>query len=229
VTSCDVLASYVPTVRFLDRPVPPETLDKIFSGLQNVPTQFHLQPANYCVVEDAQLKTKLKRAVVDKTALLDAPCFVIFTASRFVRKIHQEKIIDQELENGSMTLDQTEDLEKQIQMYFDVSPIGLGWIGKLVGAPLLRLFTAIPQLACIHKREWLVKQVMRNSSLFWHLARDLGLACEFIDTFDEWRIKLYMNIPWHHVVVSIVALGYAAESGQKRSHLDIEDVLYCNG
>lgn len=223
-----VLAAYRPTTSFSQVPVSQEIIINLIEQVKKVPTQFNLQPAHYWIITDPEQKKRLWKACLKNQHVLDASALIVFSASRYVASENKEVVIDQELECGNITVSQAEALESGIKMSFDTAPCGLGWLGKLIATPLMRLFTAMPQLACIHKKQWLTSQVMRNATLFWYAANEAGLAAEFVDMYDEWRIKLELAMPWHHVVVSACVVGYAEQRGPKKTELDTEELLHCS-
>lgn len=214
------------TKRFSSQPLSRQSLLDLVDEARAAPTQFHLQPAHYWIVSDAELRRKLYGPCMKNHHILDAPAIVVFSASRFVASEHKEEMIVQELEAESLTVDEADALEAGIKMYFDTGPMGFGWLGKLIAVPFLRLFTAMPRLACIHKRLWLHSQVMRNATLFWRAAKEAKLGAEFIDMFDEWRIKAALSIPWHHVVVAVCAVGHIEESFAAQTQITIEETLH---
>jgi nitroreductase len=210
------------------KPLSDETIEKLLCKSQEIETQFHLQPTNYFVVTEKTEKEALCRACLKQTVVEKASAIVVFTASRKAPSQHLEQVLDQELESEEITPLQAEAKERAAALFFDTSPLGFGWFGKLIAAPIMRLFTPMPQLPCIHKREWLAKQVMRNASLFWFLAKQEGFCAEFVDTYDEWRVKLALNIPWYYVVVAIVAVDQAKENMPQKTTIPLDQVLHWN-
>lgn len=210
------------------KPLSDETLQTLLSKSQEIPTQFDLQPTTYFVVTEKNEKEALWRACLKQPVVQNSSAIIVFTGSRRIASEHLEFILDQQLESGEITPLQAEAKERQAALFFDTSPIGFGWFGKLFAAPLMRIFTPMPQLACIHKREWLAKQVIRNASLFWYLAKQEGFCVEFVDTYDEWRVKLALNIPWYHVVVALVAVDQTKEILPQKTTIPLDQVLYWN-
>lgn len=221
-----VLSDLRKTIHFADESVPKEGVERLIHAVHAVPWQFGLHGTHYWVMTNNKNNKNLLKACMNNSQAADAPTLVVFSASRRCPKYEQEAALDELLESGCLTVEQAESQEQQMKMYFDVSPLGFGWFGKLIATPLLRLFTAMPQLACVHKREWLTRQVMRNATLFWHAAKTSGYSAEFIDMFDEWRLKIECGIPWHHVIVGVVALGYAREEGPKMAEINIDEVIH---
>lgn len=224
----EVLAATRKTIHFSEEPVPDEAVLALIRASYSVPTHFNLRPAHFWVVTDKEQKSKLLKICLNNNYVIEAPAIIVFSASRYVTANQREAEIDNKLEAGALSVSQAESLEQQMNMYFDVSPIGLGWFGKLLATPILRLFTDMPQLACIHKREWLTRQVMRNAALFWFCAQDAGYSAEFIEMYDEWRLKAELGMPWHHIIVSVIALGYPQEQGPSIAETGIDEVIHWN-
>lgn len=222
-----LLSSYRPTVHFHPDPIAPEIIEKLIEYSHLVPTDWNLQPAHYFIVTRAETKKKIWKACLRQPKVLEAPAVVVFSASRKASK-QLEPIIDQELEAGSISIEQSDTLRENVKMLFDTNPCGLGWVAKSLFTPLLRLFTPMPTLPAVHKRQWLTDQVMRNATLFWYGALATGLAADWINVYDEWRIKRALGLPWHHVVVAVMVVGHAADQSVKKVRLPIGDVLHWN-
>ena len=120
-------------------------------------------------------------------------------------------------------LDEAEKARHALELHFDVSPLGIGWIGKAIGAPLMHLFTAMPQLPAVHKREFLCRQVMRSVMTFFWAAESHDLSVKLVESYDEWRIKWALTIPWHHIVVSVMLVGYSDRENKQVSLQSLDE------
>lgn len=204
-----------------------DLISTLVQASRNVPYSFHLQPTHYYVITDAALKEKICKYSFNKPLVLEAPAIVIFTGNRFAAKEH-EYILDQELEHGVITVEEAERLRLAVSLHFDTKPLGMGWIGKSIGGPLLHLFSTMPQLPCVHKREWLAKQVMRSVMTFYWAAESHNLSPYLLDSYDEWRIKWAVNIPWNHSIVACMLLGYSQDRAKSYVPFALDDQLSWN-
>jgi nitroreductase len=226
-TILKVLSSYRSSTHFRPDPIAPEIIERLVECARLVPTDWNLQPAHYYIVTDDRIKNKLWKACLKQSKILEAPVIVVFSASRMAAK-QFEPIIVEELKAGSMTIERADSLRENVKMLFDTGPCWLGWIAKSFFTPLLRFFTPMPRLPAVHKRAWLTEQVMRSATTFWYAAQTTGLAADWVNVYDEWRIKRALGLPWHHIVVSVMVVGHAREQSAKKVELPIEDALHWN-
>ncbi len=207
---------------YKDEAVPEKVLRQLIMDSNVVPYAFYLQPAHYFVATATDTKQKVWEAAFKQPRILEAPAIIVITGDRFCAKEH-EFYLDTELGSGNISPEEAERARGAVKLHFDTSPLGIGWIGKLIGGPLIHLFTTMPQLPAVHKREFLTRQVMKSTmTLFWQ-AHSMGLSPKIIDSYDEWRIKRALNIPWHHIVVSLMLVGYAKSEAKKRVSVTLEE------
>jgi nitroreductase len=222
-----IVSSYKQVQSYRNESVSQDLITTLVQASRVVPYGFHLQPTHYYVVTDVTLKEKICKACFNKPLVLEAPAIVIFTGDRFTAR-EQELILDEELEKNAITVDEAERLRLAKALHFDTGPVGMGWLGKSIGGPLLHLFSTMPQLPCVHKREWLTRQVMRSVMTFFWAAESHNLAAHLVDSYDEWRIKWALNIPWHHIVVSVMLIGYSQDQAKNYIPFALEDLLHWN-
>lgn len=222
-----IISNYREPVSFRNQPVCKDLIATLLQASKVVPYAFHLQPTHYYVVDEEAVKESIARACFNQPLVKLAPAIIIFSADRFCAR-DQEAHLQAELEENTITVDEAEKARRALELHFDISPLGLGWLGKLVGGPILRLFTSMPQLPAIHKREFLTRQVMRSVMTCYWAAQSHGLASKILDTYDEWRIKRALNIPWHQIVVSVMLVGYAQEQGKVPAPVDLDEVVHWN-
>lgn len=222
-----IITSYKRPLTFRNEVVSKDLIATLIQTSKVVPYAFHLQPTHYYVVTDEAVKEGIAKACFNQPLVKSAPAIIIFTGDRFCARA-QEEHIETALEENTMTPDEAEKARRALQLHFDVSPLGLGWFGKLIGAPLIHLFTAMPQLPAVHKREFLTRQVMRSVMTFFWAAESHGLNAKIIESYDEWRIKWSLNIPWHQIVVSVMLVGYSQEQGSTLAPVDLDEVVHWN-
>jgi len=207
---------------YKDEALPEHVLKQLALDSTILPCAFYLQPTHIYIAQSADVKDKLFEAAFKQPLVKQAPAIIVFTGDRFVAK-GQDAALDEELAVGNITVDEAERARQAAKLHFDVSPLGMGWLGKLVAAPIMHIFTTMPQLPAIHKREFLTRQVMRSfMTLFWQ-AHSMGLSPKIVDSYDEWRIKRALNIPWHQIVVSCMLLGYAKSEEKKRNSVTLDE------
>jgi len=211
--------------RFQPDPIPKETLEALLNCARWAPSGFNLQPTHYFVVQnhnqDQKKKEKMLKACCYQQQVVQAPAVVVFTGDRRVISHNLEQvIIDDEMTEEAETR-----FRRNVSLYFDQG-FGISWLAKLIGAPLLRLFTPMPVLPAVYKRNWLTKQVSLAAMNFMLAAEAAGLATSPIEGFDEWRVKRALGIPWYHVVPIVIPVGYAAEANITKSRFPLEELVH---
>lgn len=222
-----VISSYREPLSYRNQEVSQDLLANIIQTSRVVPYAFYLDPTRYYVITDNVLKSSIWEACFKQPLVHEAPAIIVFTASRHADK-EQEMQLDHALSEQAISIEEAERARHAKELHFDISPLGLGWFGKLIGAPFMRLFTTMPHLPAIHKREFLCRQVMRAvMTAFWE-AESFGLNAKIVESYDEWKIKKALNIPWHNIVVSVMLVGYAEELGKTVSALSLDEVVHWN-
>ncbi len=222
-----IISSSREPLSFRSQLISKELIETIVESSRRLHFAFYLQPTQYYIVTDESVKEAVYKACFKQPIVKQAPVIVVFTGDRFAHN-NQEYLLDSALEANELTVEEAESARTAAQLHFDVSPLGIGWLGKLIGAPLMRLFTTMPQLPAIHKREFLTRQVMRSVMSFFYMAESHGLNAKIVESYDEWRVKWALNIPWHQIVVSVMLVGYADETKKIPSALALEEVLHWN-
>ncbi len=69
---------------------------------------------------------------------------------------------------------------------------------------------------------------MRSVMTFFWAAESNGLSAKIVESYDEWRIKRALNIPWHHIVVSVMLVGYAQDKSKTIAPVDLDEVVHWN-
>ncbi len=222
-----IISSHRQPLSFRDQKVSKDLIATLVQASRVLPYAFYLQPTHYFVATDDDIKESIYKACFNQPLVKQAPAIIVFTGDRFCAR-EQESLLDNALEENSITIEEGEKARTALQLHFDVSPIGLGWIGKLIGAPIMHLFTRMPQLPAVHKREFLTRQVMRSVMTFFWAAESHGLNAKILDSYDEWRIKRALNIPWHHIVVSVMLVGYSQDQEKNVVPAGLDELVYWN-
>jgi nitroreductase len=214
-------------LKFRDQQVPRELIETLIAESRKVPYAFYLDPLHVYVATEPEIRNEIAEGCFNHPLVRTAPCVVVYTGYRYAAK-EQEAILERLLETNQISIEEAERARQALELHFDISPAGIGWVGKLVGAPIMRLFTSMPQLPAVHKREYLTRQIMRSAMTFFWASESFGLNTKIVESYDEWRIKSALNIPWHHVVVSVMLVGYADKSKKMRSPVDLDEVIHWN-
>ena len=69
---------------------------------------------------------------------------------------------------------------------------------------------------------------MRSVMTFFWAAESHSLSVKLIESYDEWRIKWAITIPWHHIVVSVMLVGYSDQENKQVPIQSLDDLVHWN-
>lgn len=216
------------TRHFLSDAIPEEILSRLLEIAHWAPSGYNLQPTHYTVVSDAEIKSGLYEACLKQRQILEAPVVVAFSGDREVAKYHLERVITRDRDAGAITDDYALLLRTRVGLAFAQGPLGLGWLGKAIVPPLMRLVKPVPSVPAVHKQYWLTKQVMLSAMVFMLAATAAGLATVPMEGFDEQWVKRVLRIPSSHIVPVVIPLGYATPGDLTKTRLPLTDLVHRN-
>lgn len=215
------------TVRnFKPDPVSHALLERVIRITQQAPSTYNLQPVHYFIIRQQQLKESIVHTCLGQKQVLTAPAVVIFAADKNAAAHNFEKVWEADVKTGAVTEERFEICKNLVELNFSTKPMGFGWLTKCLLAPLLRLFTPLPELPAVHKRAWLQGNVGIAAATFMLAAESVGLATCPMSGFDERRLKKAVKIPKSFYVPLIIAVGYPAERPISRSRLPLDEVVH---
>ena len=210
---------------FRQDPLPDSVISELVEYAHKTPTEYNLQPVHYFYVTSPEMRKSLWYACLKRHELLEAPAFMVISSEKESVKNYEARL-ENDLAAGALTEERFDLSCRFVELNFDVRPLGIGWLAKLLGVYFLRLFTPIPNFCRLFYREWLTKQAMLACSTLMHKAESLGLGTVVVHTFDEWRVKRYAKIPRNHAVVAVVAIGYVQHSVPHISTREISEIFH---
>ena len=211
---------------FKPDPVSRDLLDRLLRITQRTPSSYNLQPVHYYVVRQQQMKEAMLNACIGQRQVLSAPAIVVFAADRDAAQHNLDRVFEADSAAGAIPEEKKEIYHHLVDMNFSRKPFGFGWITKAFFAPLLKLFTPLPELPAVYKRAWVEKHVGLAAMSFMFAAESAGLATCAMSGFDEGRIKKALKIPKGFDVPMIVTVGYPAERHPLRTRLPFEEVVH---
>lgn len=223
----EALAFHRRTVRlFKPDPIAYSLLERLIRITQRAPSGYNLQPVHYYIIRQQQLKEALLPVCLGQKQVLSAPAVVIFAADPHAATHNFERVWNEDLKNGAVTEEKLNICRHLVDMNFSTSPLGFGWLAKLLLAPVIRLFSPLPELPAVHQRAWLQHNVGYAAMMFMLAADSVGLGTCPMTTFDERRLKKAVHIPRSFHVPLIVAVGYPAERPAARTRLPLDEVTH---
>jgi nitroreductase len=213
---------------FRSEPVAPDLLDKLLEAARWAPSGFNLQPTQFVVVTEPDVKAKLCPACRSQRQVLEAGATVVFTGDRRVVENQFEQILQQDRQAGAINAAYEQLLRKAVPLLFNRGPLGIGWLWKAITEVVLGPFLAIPSVQAVHMDYWLAKQVSLSAMTFMLAAQTAGLSTCPMEGFGERAVRRALGIPSHQHVVLVVAVGYADNSALVKTRLPLEGRVHRN-
>lgn len=223
----EALCSHRRSVRqFKPDPISRDLIERLLRVTQKAPSSYNLQPIHYYIVKQQLDKESIVRACLGQKQVLSAPIVVAFAADRRAEERNFERIWQEDVQLGAVTQEKFDICRHLVEMSFSTSPCGFGFLAKAILGPAIRLFSPLPRLPAVHKREWLEKNIGFPAMVFMLAAESAGLGTCPITTFDEGRVKKILKIPRAYDVPLLLAVGYPAERPPQRSRLPMDEVVH---
>ncbi len=214
------------TRHFLPDSIPTGLLDRLLDTARWAPSGYNLQPTHFVVVTDPTIRRRLRSACLNQAQIEEAPAVIVFCGDRRVALNHFESMLRLERECGACTPEYEALLRWVVPLAFGAGPLGLGWLWKATLIPLARLFRPVPEMPAVHRRYWVVKQVMLTAMSFMLAAESAGLSTLPMEGFDEGRVRKVLGIPRSCVVPVVIAVGYAKPQPRLKTRLPIETLIH---
>lgn len=224
----DLVRSRRSARHFRSDPVPPALLDELLEAARWAPSGFNLQPTQFVVVTDPDVKARLYPACMKQRQILEAGATVVFTGDRRVFENQFERVLENDLRAGAIDKAYEKLLRKGVPLSFRQGPLGLGWLWKAVVAAVAQRFIPIPKVQAIHKSFWLAKQVSLSAMVFLLAAEAAGLATCPMEGFGEHAVRRVLGIPSSQTVVLVVPVGYGDPSASKKTRLPLDGRVHQN-
>jgi nitroreductase len=203
-----------------------ELVERLLRVAQRAPSALNLQPVQFYVVRQQQVKEQLLKPCMGQKAILSAQTLVVFAADRDVSKHNFERVLEKDIKLGAVSEEKRDFYHNLNDLCFSTKPLGFGWLVKLCLTPLLRLVTPVPDIPAVDKRAWLDRHIGLSAMTFMLAAESAGLASCPISAYDEGRVKRILGIPRRFVAPLMVAVGYPAERTPVRSRLPFEEIVH---
>ncbi|ANM28410.1 hypothetical protein ABI59_00355 [Acidobacteria bacterium Mor1] len=217
------------TRHFKKEPIPEGLLERVLDTTRWAPSGYNIQPTHFVLSTEADSRYALYKACLEQPQVLEAPAVVVFTGDRRAVENNLEAMLTLELAEGACDDRYATMCRKFVGLAFNQGPLGIGWLGKLLVAPLMRLSKPTPSIPAVHKRYWLCKQVMLGAMTFMLAAEAAGLATIPMEGFDEGRVRKALGIPRSHIVPVVIPVGYAESQNLKKTRLPLAGMMHKEG
>lgn len=187
---------------------------ELIEAAQRSPSGYNLQPWYFILVDDPEIKHKLRFVCFGQRQVEEASAVVVFVADPDAWKTTYPSVLEQSVAAKFMSAEHAAFYQRNIKILFSRGIFGLLGIVKAVGIPLVRLFRPVPDLIYTRNEAlaYVKNQTMLAAATFMIAAKGAGLDTSPMEGFDEYRLKRLLNIPQQMAVPIIIAIGIAEES-----------------
>ncbi len=211
---------------FKSDPIDPAMLAEMLDAARWAPSGYNLQPTHFVVVRKPKRREALRRACLDQPQITEAPVIVVIAGDRRVVDHHFDRVLEADREAGAISPEYEQLMRRVVPLGFGTGPLGLGWLAKLIAAPLLRLMMAVPSLPAIERKAWLARQASLCAMNFMMAAAAAGLDSCPMEGFDERRVRRVLAMPRWMVPLIIVPVGISSDVPAGKTRLPASDLVH---
>jgi nitroreductase len=203
------------TVRdFLPEPVPQEVLDRCFDAARLAPSSSNLQPWEFVVIRDQEIRQLANAACLDQQPAQTAPVLIALVTHRDTWRRNRDEILRIFEHRGPLRPSQVAYYRKIIPMIYTTGPLGILGPLKRAFSRVASLFKPTPNLMA---REDLRIMAHKSTALaaatFMLALRSEGYDSCPMEGFDPWRAKALLDLPRGAEVNMFLAVGKRSDKG----------------
>jgi len=235
-----VLARRTERVFDSTRSIPNGVLEKCLGLAARAPTSFNMQPYVAIVVDSAEKKLELSKAMLGEgniQQILAAPVSVVFCANNSCMSL-LPKVVQMAKEDGA-----PEAFTSVLPLYVGLFSGGFNFLPKIpiinsiisffariirkVALAIAGIFVPVPPTPA--PETWSHKNTTFPATVFMLAATALGLATRAMEGFHPPRLRRALGIPSNYSIPVIVSVGYSVDppaAGSQR--LPPEELFYTN-
>lgn len=197
---------------FSQRPVSRDFILALLQAAQRAPSSFNLQPWQFVIVDDADMKSLMSLAALGNNSLRTAPVIIAIVSDPDAWRNHDE-IINGETLLGCISSEEAIILRDKMRTFYQRGFFGLSGAFKKVRYLWKNLAEASKKPICSFEdaSHYAAMQSMLPAAYFQLAASSLGLHSEIIDDFDEGRLKKLLKVPNRMSIPVVLPLGYPIE------------------
>jgi len=203
------------TVRdFLPEAVPQEVLDRAVDAARLAPSSSNLQPWEFVVIRDPQVRQAANAACLDQLPAKTAPVLIALVTHRGTWRRNRDEILRIFEGRGPLRPSQASYYRKIIPLVYTTGPFGLLGPLKRAISRVASLFKPTPNL--MSRAD--IRVMAHKSTALAAATFMLALRAEGYDTcpmegFDPWRAKALLGLPRNAEVNMFLAVGRRSETG----------------
>ena len=203
------------TIRdFLPDPVPQEVLDRCLDAARLAPSSSNLQPWEFVVIRDPEVRRLANAACLDQLSAKTAPVLIALVTHRDTWRRNRDEIIRIFETRGPLRPSQASYYRRIIPLIYTTGPFGMLGPLKRAFSRLASLFKPTPNLMSRSD----IRVMAHKSTALAAATFMLAMRAEGFDTcpmegFDPWRAKAMLGLPQGAEVNMFLAVGRRSEKG----------------
>ncbi len=203
------------TVRdFLPDPVPQEVLDRGFDAARLAPSSSNLQPWEFIIIRDPEIRRLANAACLDQLPAKTAPLLLALVTHRDTWRRNRDEILRIFESRGPLRKSHESYYRKIIPMVYITGPFGLLGPLKQLFSRIASLFKPTPNLMSrTDVRIMAHKSTALAAATFMLAMRAEGFDTCPMEGFDPWRAKAMLGLPRGAEVNMFLAVGKRREKG----------------
>ena len=203
------------TIRdFLPDPVPQEVLDRCLDAARLAPSSSNLQPWEFVVIRDPQVRLAANAACLDQMPAKTAPVLIALVTHRDTWRRNRDEIIRIFESRGPLRKSHESYYRKIIPMVYMTGPFGILGPLKQLFSRIASLFKPTPNLMSRSDiRIMAHKSTALAAATFMLAMRSEGFDTCPMEGFDPWRAKALLDLPRGAEVNMFLAVGRRSDKG----------------
>ena len=203
------------TIRdFLPDPVPQEVLDRCLDAARLAPSSSNLQPWEFVVIRDPQVRLAANAACLDQMPAKTAPVLIALVTHRDTWRRNRDEIIRIFESRGPLRKSHESYYRKIIPMVYMTGPFGILGPLKQLFSRIASLFKPTPNLMSRSDiRIMAHKSTALAAATFMLAMRSEGFDTCPMEGFDPWRTGALLDLPSGAEVNMFLAVGKRSDKG----------------
>ena len=199
---------------FLPDPVPPEVLDRCLDAARLAPSSSNMQPWEFVVIRDPEVRRAADAACLGQRAVREAPLLVAVVAHQRAWKTRAPFVLATLRSRGLLRRSHERYWGTLIPLSARSGPFGLLGLAKAGLSRIVSLFRPVPSLGTAADHRVVThKSTALAAATFMLALRAEGYDSCPIEGFDPWRARRLLGLPRGAEVCMFVAAGRAAPDG----------------